>query len=55
MDVQGQKQVLTGTLAMHHVGHAHARTEFGQVVDPNGMAIIREEAKAALRSSKDQQ
>ncbi len=55
MDVQGQKQVLTGTLAMHHVGHAHSRTEFGQVVDPNGMAIIREEAKAALRSSKDQQ
>ena len=55
MDVQGQKQVLTGTLAMHHVGHAHARTEYGQVVDPNGMAIIREEAKAALRSSKDQQ
>lgn len=49
MDVQGQKQVLTGTLAMHHVGHAHARTEFGQVVDPKGMEIIREETKAAMK------
>ena len=34
---------------MHHVGHAHARTEFGQVVDPKGMEIIREETKAAMK------
>ena len=47
MDVQGQQQALTGVLAMHHVGHAHARVEFGVPFDPAGVDIIRNEAKAA--------
>jgi enoyl-CoA hydratase len=47
MDVQGQQQAITGTLAMHHVGHAHARVEFGMPLDPSGVDVIRNESKAA--------
>jgi enoyl-CoA hydratase len=56
MDVQGQQQAITGALAMHHVGHAHARVEFGMSSDPTGLQVIREEAKAAVsaaRSARD--
>jgi enoyl-CoA hydratase len=47
MDVQGQYQAITAALAMHHVGHAHARVEFGVPVDPKGLEVIRQESKAA--------
>ena len=46
MDVQGQHQAITGALAMHHVGHAHARVEYGVPVDLNGLNVIRDESKA---------
>ena len=45
MDLQGQHQAITAALAMHHVGHAHARVEFGIPVDPNGLEVIRQESK----------
>lgn len=51
MDLQGQQQALTGTLAMHHVGHAHARVEFGVPVDPSGLDVIRNDAKAATKNA----
>lgn len=51
MDVQGQHQAITAALAMHHVGHAHARIEHGIPVDPNGLRVIREESKAAVAPS----
>jgi len=47
MDVQGQQQAITGALAMHHVGHAHARVQYGVPVEPTGAKIIRDEARAA--------
>lgn len=47
MDVQGQHQAITGALAMHHVGHAHHRCEYGRPVDPSGLQVIRDDAKAA--------
>jgi enoyl-CoA hydratase len=49
MDMQGQQQALTGTLAMHHVGHAHARIQYGIPVDPAGIEVIRNESKAASK------
>jgi enoyl-CoA hydratase len=49
MDVQGQHQAITGALAMHHVGHAHARVEHGIPVDPAGIAVIRAESKGAAQ------
>jgi enoyl-CoA hydratase len=52
MDLQGQQQALTGALAMHHVGHAHARIEFGIPVDPAGMEVIRNDSKATLKAKK---
>ena len=52
LDVQGQYQAITGALAMHHVGHAHARVEHGVPIDPNGLEVIRRDSKAgAPRSS----
>ena len=51
MDVQGQHQAITGALAMHHVGHAHARVEHGIPVDPAGLEVIRRESKAAVPQS----
>lgn len=47
MDVQGQQQALTGALAMHHVGHAHHSKIYDMPVDPKGIKIIRDDAKAA--------
>jgi enoyl-CoA hydratase len=52
MDLQGQHQALTGALAMHHVGHAHARVEFGVPVDPAGLEVIRNDSKATMAAKK---
>jgi len=49
---QGQHQALTGALAMHHVGHAHARVEFGMPVDPAGLDVIRNDSKATLAEER---
>jgi enoyl-CoA hydratase len=51
LDVQGQYQAITAALAMHHVGHAHARVEYGVPVDPNGLEVIRRESKASAARS----
>jgi len=48
MDVQGQHQAMTAALAMHHVGHAHARVQFKIPVDPAGLEIIKTESKRAM-------
>ena len=53
MDVQGQHQALTGALAMHHIGHAHARVQYGYPVDPNGAAVIKNDAKVARKVNDD--
>lgn len=49
MDLQGQHHAINAALAMHHVGHAHARVQFNYPVDPAGLEVIRADAK---RSSK---
>ncbi len=51
LDVQGQYQAITAALAMHHVGHAHARVEYGVPIDPNGLEVIRRDSKAAAPRS----
>jgi enoyl-CoA hydratase len=51
LDVQGQQQAITAALAMHHVGHAHARVEYGVPVDPKGVEVIRRESKAPAARS----
>ena len=51
LDVQGQQQAVTAALAMHHVGHAHARVEFGIPVDPKGLDVIRSESKVPAAPS----
>ena len=53
MDVQGQHQALTGALAMHHIGHAHARVQYGYPVDLNGAEIIKNDAKIAMKANDD--
>ncbi|HEX9547084.1 MAG TPA: enoyl-CoA hydratase [Acidimicrobiales bacterium] len=51
LDVQGQYQAITGALAMHHVGHAHARCEHGLPVDPTGFKVIRNDARQGSEAS----
>ena len=53
MDVQGQHQAITGALAMHHVGHAHARCEFGGPVIPGGARLVFEDARAASEAIEE--
>jgi enoyl-CoA hydratase len=53
MDLQGQQQAITAALAMHHVGHAHARLEFGYPVDPAGLEVIKSDSKLAMKQSGD--
>jgi len=48
MDLQGQRRALTTALALHHIGHSHARVQHGIPVDPQGLRAIREEAKSTL-------
>lgn len=52
LDVQGQQQALTAALAMHHLGHAHARVQHGLPVDPHGIDVIRDEAKTTWQPSE---
>jgi enoyl-CoA hydratase len=52
MDVQGQQQAITAALAMHHVGHAHARVQHGVPIDPAGLEVIRRESKAPAASTE---
>ncbi|MEM6415401.1 MAG: enoyl-CoA hydratase [Pseudomonadota bacterium] len=52
MDLQGQGQALTGTLAMHNLGHAHARMEYGMPLDPTCMGSVREEMKNLTKKEK---
>lgn len=54
MDLQGQPHAVTGALAMHHVGHAHNRVEFGSPADPAGVAMIREDARKATSEGGSQ-
>jgi enoyl-CoA hydratase len=46
-DIQGQWSAIQGAFALHHVGHAHARTQFdGNPIDPAGLGVIRREARS---------
>jgi enoyl-CoA hydratase len=47
LDAQGQWSAIQGAFALHHLGHSHARTEYGMPVDPSGAEVIRREAKAS--------
>jgi enoyl-CoA hydratase len=53
LDQQGQHQTVIAALAMHHLGHAHARVEFGSPVDPAGAEMIRREAKDAVARNRE--
>jgi enoyl-CoA hydratase/carnithine racemase len=53
LDQQGQYQAVVGALAMHHLGHAHNRVEYGKPVDPAGFDVIRNEAKEAIRRNAE--
>jgi enoyl-CoA hydratase len=42
---QGQDVALDAAFALHNLGHAHNMMAHGQVVDPNGIEMIRAGAK----------
>lgn len=45
LDAMGQKQGLEAALSLHNLGHAQNMIVHGTVVDPDGAAVIRAEAK----------
>jgi enoyl-CoA hydratase len=52
MDIQGQWSAIQSAFALHHVGHAHDRIiHDGLPIDPNGLDVIRTEAKHYGRST----
>lgn len=45
LDAQGQWTAIQSAFALHHVGHANARSKYGFPVEPSGAELIRNEAK----------
>lgn len=46
LDAQGMWTALQSAFALHHLSHTHNRLAHGEIVDPAGIDIIREQAKA---------
>jgi enoyl-CoA hydratase len=47
LDRQGQRDSIESAFGLHHVAHSHNQLVHGEILDPQGRAIIREEARAA--------
>ncbi|HEX4109104.1 MAG TPA: enoyl-CoA hydratase [Solirubrobacteraceae bacterium] len=45
LDLQGQRHAIDAAYSLHHLGHAHNRTEHGQLIDPAGIEAIRRDAR----------
>ena len=45
LDAQGQWTAIQAAFALHHVGHANARSKYGYPVEPSGAELIRDDAK----------
>jgi hypothetical protein len=41
----GRTNLQRAAFALHHVGHANARSNYGYPVEPTGAELIRNEAK----------
>lgn len=52
LDAQGQWTALQAAFALHHVGHANARARYGIPVEPTGVDVIRNDAKASVGKRK---
>jgi enoyl-CoA hydratase len=46
LDAQGMWTALQSAFALHHLGHAHNRLMHGDIVDPVGFDVIRNQAKS---------
>ena len=49
LDAQGQWNAIQAAMGWQQVGHANAQIRFGRMVDPEGVSIIRQEAKEDKR------
>jgi enoyl-CoA hydratase len=45
LDAQGQPSAIDAAFALHHLGHANNLATFGQIIHPDGMALVRETGK----------
>jgi enoyl-CoA hydratase len=45
LDAQGQWSAIQGAFSLHELGHSHSMQVHGQPFDPNGVEIIRREAR----------
>ena len=46
LDAQGMWTALQSAFALHQLGHTHNRLMHGDIVDPAGIDVIRNQAKA---------
>jgi enoyl-CoA hydratase len=45
LDAQGQWAAIQAAFNLHQLGHSHNMQVYGNIVDPNGMAIIQEQSR----------
>lgn len=45
LDAQGQSIAMDSAIALHNLGHANNIARYGQILDPTGADVIRNEAK----------
>jgi enoyl-CoA hydratase len=50
LDAQGMWTAVQSAFNLHHVAHAHNWVVHGQVIDPAGMAVVRNQARAQART-----
>lgn len=53
LDAQGMWSAVQSAFTLHHLGHAHNRVVHGAIVDPEGAAVIRAQAKASKAKSAE--
>lgn len=51
LDLQGQRQAIDAAFSLHHLGHTHNRQQYGKLIDPAGVDVIRDEARGSKKSS----
>jgi enoyl-CoA hydratase len=46
LDAQGMYNAIQSAFGLHHLAHAHNSVVHGDIIDPEGIGVIRKQAKA---------
>ena len=47
LDAQGMYSAIQSAFGLHHLAHAHNSVVHGDIIDPEGIGVIRKQAKAS--------